>query len=83
MRPMPTSAAGPSPTARSPAKTDVVTNGTDDQGLAAIGIDDRTTRIWWVVYVGKSDGSETWNTAVNLYCKVSTRTRADMGSRRR
>lgn len=50
--------------------TPVVSNGTDDQGLAAIGID-TVTGFWWVAYGGKSDGSETWNTAANLYCKVS------------
>jgi hypothetical protein len=52
------------------AKTDVVTNGTDDQGLAAIGIA-TDTGYWHAFYVGASDGSETWNTAVNVYTKVS------------
>jgi hypothetical protein len=52
------------------AKTDVVLNGTDDQGLAAIGIDEGTG-YWWVAYAGKSDGSETWTTSLNVYCKVS------------
>lgn len=51
--------------------TNVVQNSTDDQGLCALGID--TDRgYWYVAYCGKSDGSETWNTAVNVYFKVST-----------
>ena len=52
------------------ACTDVVTNGTDDQGLAAIAID-TATGYWHVFYAGKSNGSETWLTAVNIYTKVS------------
>lgn len=51
--------------------TNVVLNSTDDQGLCAITID-TDTGYWWVFYGGKSDGSETWNTLVNIYCKVST-----------
>lgn len=50
--------------------TNVVQNGTDDQGCAAIAIDD-ATGYWHVFYVGKSDGSETFPTAVNIYSKVS------------
>lgn len=50
--------------------TNVVLNSTDDQGLCAITID-TVTGWWWVFYVGKSDGSETFRTAVNIYCKVS------------
>lgn len=52
------------------AKTDVVTNGTDDMGCAALAIDDDTGN-WHAYYVGKSDGSETYPTAVNIYTKVS------------
>lgn len=52
------------------AKTDVVANATDDCGLCAIGID-TATGYWHVFYGGKSDGSETWNTALNIYTKVS------------
>lgn len=52
------------------ACTDVVTNGTDDQGLAAISID-TATGYWHVFYFGKSDGSETWGTSGNIYTKVS------------
>jgi hypothetical protein len=51
--------------------TNVVLNSTDDQGLCAIGID-TATGYWHVFYGGKSDGSETWNTAMNIYTKVST-----------
>lgn len=61
------------------AKTDVVTNGTDDQGLAAIGIDTATGH-WYVYYAGKSDGSETWPTANNIYRKVSTDSGATWGA---
>lgn len=50
--------------------TNVVLNSTDDQGLAAISID-LDTGYWYVFYVGASDGSETWPTAVNVYYKVS------------
>lgn len=52
------------------AKTDVVTNSTDDQGLCAVAIDSQTG-YWHAYYCGKSDGSETWNTALNVYTKVS------------
>lgn len=52
------------------ACTDVVTNSTDDQGLAALSIDTQTG-YWTAFYVGKTDGSETAWTALNLYCKVS------------
>ncbi len=51
--------------------TNVVLNSTDDQGLAGIALD-TATGYWWVFYAGKSDGSETFNTSVNIYCKVST-----------
>lgn len=53
------------------AKTDVVANGTDDQGLCAITID-TATGYWTVYYAGKSDGSENFLTLVNIYYKVST-----------
>jgi len=51
--------------------TNVVLNSTDDQGLAALAIDS-VSGDWYAYYVGKSDGSETFITAVKLYCKVST-----------
>ena len=50
--------------------TNVVLNSTDDQGLCAVGID-TVTGYWHAFYGGKSDGSETWNTALNIYTKVS------------
>lgn len=59
--------------------TNVVLNGTDDQALSAIGID-TDTQDWYVFYSGKSDGSETWNTSVNIYYKVSTDDGATWGS---
>lgn len=52
------------------AKTNVVTNATDDCGLAALSIDNRTG-YWHAYYCGKSDGSQTWNTALGVYKKVS------------
>lgn len=61
------------------AKTDVVTNSTDDQGLAAIGI--ATDSGWWYAfYVGKSDGSEVVGTSVNAYYKISKDSGATWGS---
>lgn len=50
--------------------TNVVLNSTDNQGFAAIGIE--TNLNWWYAfYAGKSDGSETFNGAMNVYYKVS------------
>lgn len=60
------------------AKTDVVANGTDDQGLCTLGLD-TVTGYWYAAYGGKSDGSETWNTAINIYGKVSTDSGATWG----
>jgi hypothetical protein len=56
----------------------VVLNSTDDQGLAAVAID-TATGYWHVFYAGASGGSETWNTAVNIYTKVSTDSGATWG----
>lgn len=53
------------------AKTDVVTNATDDCGLAAVSID-TVTGYWYVFYGGPSTGGSTWNTAMHIYYKVST-----------
>ena len=50
--------------------TNVILNSTDDQGMCSINID-INSNYWYVYYGGKSDGSETWNTAVNIYYKVS------------
>lgn len=52
------------------AKTDVVTNATDDCGLCAITIDGQTG-YWHVFYGGPSTGTGTWNTAMHIYTKVS------------
>jgi hypothetical protein len=51
-------------------KTEVVLNSTDDQAYCGLGIDD-LTRYWYAFYCGKSDGSETYRTALNTYCKIS------------
>jgi hypothetical protein len=51
--------------------TNVVLNSTDDQGMCAIGLATDTTTIY-VYYGGKSDGSETFPTAINIYYKTST-----------
>lgn len=51
--------------------TNIVLNSTDDQGLCAIALATDTGH-WHAFYVGKSDGSETWSTAVRVYTKVST-----------
>jgi hypothetical protein len=53
------------------AKTDVVLNATDDCGLCAVSID-TITGYWYVFWGGNPDGSDTWNTAMNIYYKVST-----------
>jgi hypothetical protein len=60
------------------AKTDVVTNATDDCGLAAISID-LQTGYWWVFYGGPSTGGSTWNSAMRIYCKVSKNSGATWG----
>lgn len=52
------------------AKTDVVTNSTDDQALCSIQIDSVTGE-WVVFYCGASGGGETWLTSVNIYRKGS------------
>lgn len=49
----------------------VVLNSTDDQGLVAASLD-TTNNVWYSFYVGKSDGSETWSSAVNVYYKTSS-----------
>jgi hypothetical protein len=61
------------------ALTDVVTNSTDDQGLAALGIDTNSGDLY-AFYAGKTDGSETWQTSVNVYMKVSTDDGATWGA---
>lgn len=53
------------------AKTDVVTNATDDCGLAALAYD-TVTGYLYAYWAGKTDGSETWSTAVNIYWSRST-----------
>jgi Neuraminidase (sialidase) len=51
-------------------KTNVVEDSTDDQALCAIGIDtDDDT--FYCFYAGKSDGTETAYTALNVYYKTS------------
>lgn len=52
--------------------TNVVLNSTDDQHLCGIGVCTRDANLWCVVYAGKSDGSETVPTTLNIYCKWST-----------
>jgi hypothetical protein len=53
-------------------KTNVVLNSTDDQGMCAVCVDEDNNDSWTVYYLGKSDGSETWATAVRLYKKQTT-----------
>jgi hypothetical protein len=59
--------------------TNVVQNSTDDQGLCAITID-TSTGYWYCFYGGKSDGSETFLTSINIYYKVSTDSGTTWGS---
>lgn len=61
------------------AKTDVVTNSTDDQGLAGLTLDTSTGNLY-AVYGGKSDGTETFPTAINFYYKLSTNGGTTWGS---
>lgn len=51
-----------------------VLNSTDDQGFCAIAIDtDVSSSLkWYVFYGGKSDGSETFSTALKVYYKTTT-----------
>lgn len=51
--------------------TNAVLNATDDCGLVAFAID-TVTGYWYVFYGGKSDGSETYNTSMMIYYKIST-----------
>lgn len=51
--------------------TNVVTNSPNNQGMAGITLDP-TTGMLTVYYCGKSDGTETYTTAFNIYCKQST-----------
>lgn len=51
--------------------TNVVQNSTDDQGLCGVCLD-TISGLWWVFYVGKTDGSETFSSDVNIYYKIST-----------
>lgn len=59
--------------------TNIVLNSGDDQGLVGIGID-TNTGYWYAVYGGKSDGSETFLTSINLYYKVSQNSGSTWGS---
>lgn len=60
-------------------QTNVVLNSTDDQGMCAVGLATDTSTIY-VFYGGKSDGSETFATAINIYYKTSTDGGATWGS---
>lgn len=59
--------------------TNVVLNSTDDQAMCGITLDTRDTAHWMVVYAGKSDGSETFATALNLYYKETKDSGATWG----
>lgn len=61
------------------AKTDVVTDSTDDQQMCSIGLATDTGYLY-AVYGGKSDGSETAGTSIGIYYKVSTDNGATWGS---
>lgn len=55
--------------------TNVILNSVDDQGLCAIGLETDTIRVY-IVYYGKSDGTDTFQTSGNIYFKTSD----DLGS---
>jgi hypothetical protein len=61
------------------ALTDVVTNSTDDQGFVAAGLNTDNAD-WHVYYGGKSDGSDTFATAISLNYKISTDDGSTWGS---
>jgi hypothetical protein len=65
--------------AQTETASNVVLNSTDDQGMCGIVID-KTTEDWYVFYIGKSDGTETYNSSVNIYYKISTDDGATWGS---
>jgi hypothetical protein len=60
-------------------KTNVVQNSTDDQAMCAVGIDTTADTIY-AFYCGKSDGSETAYSALNVYYKTSTDGGTNWGS---
>jgi len=49
----------------------VVLNSTDDQGGCGVALD-TVSGYWYVIYGGLSDGSQTWQSAIQLYYKYST-----------
>lgn len=50
--------------------TNIVQNSVDDQGLCSIAIN-TSNNAWYAYYAGKSDGSETFPTTLNIYRKIS------------
>lgn len=59
--------------------TNIVANATDDCGMVALGLATDTTTLY-AFYGGKSDGSETFPTAINIYYKTSTDAGSTWGS---
>lgn len=55
--------------AQTETASNIVLNSTDDQGFCTISIEGSN---WYVVYAGLSNGSETYNTALKSYYKLST-----------
>lgn len=51
--------------------TNIVQNSVDDQGMVALALATDTTTLY-AFYGGKSDGSETFPTAISIYYKTST-----------
>jgi len=49
--------------------TNVVLNSTDDQGFCTIAIDQNN--VWYVIYMGNSDGTEIYNDTLRFYYKTS------------
>lgn len=56
-----------------------INTSTDDQGGCAIGVNSTNDDLY-VFYLGKTDGSETYTTALNVYYKISTDDGATWGS---
>jgi hypothetical protein len=59
--------------------TNVVLNSTDDQATCGIAIDTGSST-WYAFYAGKSDGSETVTSSLNVYYKTSTDSGSTWGS---
>lgn len=61
--------------------TNIILNSVDDQGIVSLSLNTATGK-WTAYYAGKSDGSETFGTSVNLFSKYSLDAGATWSSER-